>query len=135
MDLDGGDLGSQLFRRLTEEESYSIMSCIEQFCRRDFDKTKFFCIQVWFPDDANKRYNSNTPSNGFLIQSKLEENYVNKDLLTHAKSIWDAGSVPVEINRDNRSAFFAVSRKDVLANTDHFEYMMAYAEDGIPVFD
>lgn len=135
MDSDGGALGSQLFRRLTEEEEYSIMSCIEQFCREDFDKTKFFCIQVWFPEEANKRFNINTPPNGFRIQPKLEENYVNKELLTHAKKLWDTGSVPVEIVREGTSAFFAVSHKDVLANAEHFEYMMAYAEDSVPVFE
>ncbi len=133
MDSDGGTLSSQLFRSLSEDEKYAIMSCIEQFCRRYQDKTKFFCIQVWFPEDANKRYKSNTPSNGFLIQPKLEENYVNKDLLAHAKKLWDANLVPIEVIRDGMSVFYAVSREDVI--TGIFEYMMAYAEDTIPVFE
>jgi hypothetical protein len=134
--VDGGAPGSNVFQRLSNEQLYSIMNCIEQFIQRGkFDKTgkTFFCISVYFSADANKRYKSNTPPDGYLIQPKLTENYVNKALLAHAMELWNANLVPIEVYRDGRGAFFALPRKEVLSG--NLVHMMAYAEEKIPDFE
>lgn len=135
--LDGGKLGNDMFRDLTENEKYRIMNCISQFSRSvPIDRTgkTFFCIQVWFPDDANAIFKSNTPSNGFMIRPKLKENFVSKDLLEHAEALWEYQLVPIEINREGKAAFYALPREEIL--TGNIKSVILYAEsNNMPTLD
>jgi hypothetical protein len=138
--LDGGGLGQQAFLSLTTEEVYAIMNCIIQFKKRSIPQHEniktgktFFCIQVWFPADANARYNSNTPKSGFLIQPKLEENFVSQELLQHAKALWEYELVPIEIIRNGRAIFYALPRREIFDG--EINSMMLMAEGDITLDD
>lgn len=112
-----------------------IISCIEQKIRdtKKFPKT-FFVISVWFPDVANKYLKSNTPDDGFCIIYKLEENYTMQDIVDHAKKIWEAGFIPVEIVQNTGGVFYATPRLPILQKTGE-EIALIDAEYDIPTLD
>ena len=103
-------VGSQLFRPLSPKKHSGIENCLKQFCnntREERTKLDFYGILVCFPQDANNMFNSNTPKNGYYIRTKKEENFVSSNILEHAKKIWTAGFIPVEVTHDGISSFFA----------------------------
>lgn len=110
-------VGSDIFRALSEDEIIDIMSCLDQFAHNgNFDKTgnTFFCIQVWFANDANKYRQSNTPLGGFHIRVKTEEMFGSPNLLNHSKLLWHNNLVPVEIIREDRAIFYALYKCELM---------------------
>ncbi len=116
---------------LSINDQEDIMSCIAQHINKRQQPNEFHAISVWYPDVANMYFNSNTPDGAFLIKYKYESNYTIPEIIEHAKKIWDAGLMPIEIVQNTGAYFFALPRDAVMdKNISHL--MMLKAEHDIP---
>jgi hypothetical protein len=125
--------GRFLVKNLTVDQFFGIMDCVDHFCSYSFNEEiykNFFTISIWFPDIANKKFNSNTPPNGFLIKPRIEENYTSEKLLSHAKKIWDKGLIPVEVVKTDGASYFAVIKSEYYSGK--IDSPMLNAETTIP---
>ena len=96
---------------LSEDELFKIMSCLEQFVNAtELVKDEFYVISIWFPNIANKYFNSNTQANEYMIRIKYENNYTKKNLRDMAKKIHNNGLVPIEIIQDSGAYFYAIPK-------------------------
>ena len=100
-----------MFAILTENELLKIMSCLEQFVNNTkLPQDKFYVISVWYPNIANKFFNSNTQPNSYMIIIKYEDNYTQKNNLDHAQQIYNQKLIPIEIVQDIASYFYAIPK-------------------------
>lgn len=107
--------GRFLVKSLSESQFFGIMDCIAYFCsysHKEEEYKNFFVISIWFPDVANKRFNSNTPPNGYLIKPRFEENFTSEKLLSHAKKIWSKGLIPIEVVKNDGASFYAIVKSE-----------------------
>ena len=100
-----------MVKLLSTDELFRIMSCLEQFVNTtELSKDKFYVISVWYPNIANKFFNSNTQPNEYMIRIKYEENYTQKNLIAHAKQIYNRDLIPIEIIQDSGAYFYAIPK-------------------------
>ena len=122
------------FKLLDEDETVRIMSCLHQFVKK-LDEKNIFTINVWFPDDANKKFNSNTPENGFLIFEKYKNEYTNEMLIKQVDKIIKKKLVPIEIIKNGVGLFYALPRESVFEEKDLRNVIILEAESVIPKVD
>lgn len=125
---------NELFELLSEDETCRIMSCLHQYVK-NLDGMNVFTINVWFPEDANKRFNSNTPDNGFLIFEKSENEYTNELLIKQANKIIKNKLVPIEIIKNGICLFYALPKESVFEEKDLRNVIILPVEDIIPNID
>jgi hypothetical protein len=120
---------------LDESELYNIMSCLEQFViKTELPKDEFYVISIWYPNIANEYFNSNTQSNSYMIIPKYENNFTQKNIVEHAKKIYDAGLIPIEIVQDTGAYFYSIP-KIFIENKDLRSCVILPAEHLIPLLD
>ena len=122
------------FKLLNEDETCRIMSCLHQFIKK-LDETNIFTINVWFPDDANKKFNSHTPESGFLIFDKYEYEYTNEILIEKIKKINKNKLITVEIIKNGVGLFYALPKESVFEEKDLRNVTIIEAESAIPNVD
>jgi len=122
------------FELLNEDETIRIMSCLNQFVKKNKNE-KIFTITVWFPKDANKVFNSYTHENGFLIFDKDEFEYSNRFLINKVKNIKKKKLIPIEIIKNGVCLFYALPKESIMEEKDLRNVIMLVSEEEIPELD
>ena len=122
------------FELLNEDETIRIMSCLNQFVKKNKNE-KIFTITVWFPKDANKVFNSYTHENGFLIFDKDEFEYSNRFLIKKVKNIKKKKLIPIEIIKNGVCLFYALPKESIMEEKDLRNVIMLVSEEEIPELD
>jgi hypothetical protein len=118
---------------LEADEIADIMSCLHQHSKVSVTR-EFHSIMILFSDVANRLFNGGTPAGGYNIRTKREQDFKSQHVLAHAKRIWAAGMVPIEVTRSTGSLFYAIPQ-EAFFSRDLREIVMLYAEDSIPTID
>lgn len=123
---------NNLVQILTDGVLYNIMSCLEQFVIKTvLPKDKFYVISIWYPNIANQYFNSNTQQGSYFIIPKYEDNYTKKDIIEHAKKIFNVGLIPIEIVQDTGSYFYSIP-KFFIESKNLWTCVILPAEHSIP---
>ena len=111
------------FELLSEREIVSIMSVLNQSLQDRVPIIEAHKIMVWFPGIANKILKSDTPANGFCVQSKLASK-ASEHQREFIEILWDRGITTIEIVRESGVCGFYGLPKLAVMNRDLTKVIM-----------